>query len=599
MSTSQEQASQIESALRRRFFQFVPKIELSERANWPEEQHDTDRLSRSLAAYVLVGMCGIDDAKAAGFITDGRNDGGIDSFHYDRPNNRLLFVQSKFKRTGAAPSQEENIKTVNGIRALQQRRFNEFNQAFQDRLEEIESALDTPGVSIELVLTFLGENLSPHVTNDLKAFQSEMNLLCPCFSWSTIGLSTLHGWLTSEQTLATVSANITLENWAGIPGPRKAIYGLISAASLAQLVEHHGTALFERNIRHYLGSVGVNAAIEETVRRRPADFFYLNNGLTAVAETIIQSPGTPVRCVFGLTNVSIVNGAQTAGAIATAAISGTISPDAKLLITIIEIGAGEDEFGLRITRARNHQNIVRGIDFAALDPRQERLRRELAMAGITYFYRPSAEARARRDDACTVEEAALALACLSFPILHSRDAHQWQRRRRENGVDFAVTAKSEIGRLWEQEGAHYTLLFRDSLSGLRLFRLVRVYRFIDQILAATEQSETKYARRMFFRHGRYFIMSFVAHRTSDVLNRADFSLSADDRNSLSVQTNELAEMIYAQSEPLQAEKGYLAVFRNLTDSQFLADGVLDRLAEKDTFRKMQEGPQAPPHTAVI
>jgi hypothetical protein len=39
-------------------------------------------------------------------------------------------------------------------------------------------------------------------------------------------------------------------------------------------------------------------------------------------------------------------------------------------------------------------------------------------------------------------------------------------------------------------------------------------------------------------------------------------------------------LIYAQSEPLQEIKGYLSIFRNLTDSQPLADAVLDRLAEQ-------------------
>jgi hypothetical protein len=75
-------------------------------------------LSRALAAYTLVGLCGLDDTTAAGAITDGSNDGGIDALHFDRANNRLVFVQAKFKRTGAAPSQDENLKTINGIKAL-------------------------------------------------------------------------------------------------------------------------------------------------------------------------------------------------------------------------------------------------------------------------------------------------------------------------------------------------------------------------------------------------------------------------------------------------------------------------------------------------
>lgn len=585
MPTPQEQTAQIEAALRRRFLPLVPKIETPERSGWSEDQHDTDRLSRALAAYVIVGLCDIDDATAVGTITDGKNDGGIDALYFDRTGNRLVFVQAKFKRGGAAPSQDDILKTINGIKALQERRFGAFNQAVQDRLDEIEEALDTAGVQIEVVPAFLGESLGPHATSDMNALQAEMNGFSPRMTWSVAGLSRIHDWLVAEQTPTTVDAQIALESWATVTSPRKAVYGQITAASLAELVATHGKALFERNIRHYLGSVGVNQAIERTVRGRPGDFFYLNNGLTAVADTITPAAGTNARCVFGFTNLSIVNGAQTAGSIAIAAIAGTISPDAKLLITIIEIGTGAGDFGLEITRARNHQNVVRGVDFAALDPNQERLRQELALAGITYHYRPSAEARARREDAFTLEEAALALACLSFPILHSRDIASAHRRTHPNAVDFVVTAKKEIGRLWEQDGSNYGQIFGPSVSGLRVCRAIRIYRFIDRILAGSEWSETAYSRRMFFRHGRYFIMAVIAHRLPELFRRPELALSEADATLLSQRTNELAEMIFAIAESMRF-KGYLSIFRNLTDAQPLANAVLDRLAEQDATARL-------------
>lgn len=582
MPNRDEQIALIEAALRLRFFSLVPKVVIPGRENWQEEQHDTDRLSRALAAYALVGLCGLDDTTAAGAITDGKDDGGIDALYFDRAGNRLVFVQAKFKRTGTAPSQEENLKTINGIKALQDRRFNEFNACFRNRLDEIEAALDTPGVQIVLVLAFLGENVGPHVTNDLNALQTEMNRLSPRMSWQTAGLPAIYVWLVAEQTPKVVNIDVVLENWASITTPRKAIYGQISAASLANLVTVKGKDLFERNIRHYLGSVAVNTAIADTVRRKPGDFFYLNNGITAVTETITPAVGNSLRCTFGLGNVSIVNGAQTAGAIAVAAIAGTISPDAKVLITVIEIGVGADDIGMRITRARNYQNVVRGVDFAALDPNQERLRQQMALAGITYYYRPSAEARARRDDAFTLEESAVALACLSIPIRTTAEMQtlRQQGQRPHNGIEYAVTAKREVGRLWEQDGTVYKQLSPPTMTGLRICRMVRIFRFVDQILAATEQSNTTYNRRMFFRHGRYFIMAFVANRSADVIDRAEYALSPADQTLLSQRTNVISELIYAQSEPLQAVKGYLSIFRNLTDAQPLADGVLQRLTQQ-------------------
>ena len=578
MPTREEKIAQIEAVLRSRFFPNIPKIIRTGREGWTEDQHDLDRLSRSLAAYALVRQSELDDTTAAGAITDGSNDGGIDALYFDRAENRLVLVQSKFKRTGTAPAQDEVLKTINGIKGLQARQFDQFNEEIRNRLDEIEEALDTAGVKLQVLIVFLGDELGQHATNDLNAFRDELNRLSPLMDWRSVGIDLIHDWLVAEQEPPSVDDQVTLENWAGIIAPRKAIYGQISAADLATLVEGHGKALFERNIRHYLGSVGVNTAIERTVRTRPGDFFYLNNGITAVAETITPAAGNNLKCAFGLKNLSIVNGAQTAGAIVTATLAGEISPDAKLLVTIIEVGDGVDDIGLKITRARNHQNVVRGVDFAALDPNQERLRQELAAAGVTYFYRPSAEARARRDDAFTLEEAAVAMACLAFKV---RTAAELQLHPKPiNAIDHVVTAKKEIGRLWEQEGTIYGRLFPPGLSGVRVCRLVRIYRFIDHILADTERSENGYHRRMFFRHGRYFIMAFVAQRSADVISRPQLDLSHADQIVLSQRTNELSELIYAASEPLQAFKGYLAIFRNLTDSQPLANSVMQRLAEQ-------------------
>lgn len=580
MAARDEQVAQIEAALRRRFFPLVHKIVTPERANWTEANHDTDRLSRSLAAFTLVGLCDLDDAAAAGAITDGRDDGGIDALHFDQARNRLVVVQAKFKRGGEAPDQADVLKSLAGIRSLQARRFHEFNQHFQNRLDVIEQALDTPGVILDVALTYLGDNIGPHATTALDTLKQELNVLTERMVWNGCGLPVVHGWLLGEQEPEPVTIDLIVENWASVNHPRKAIYGQITAAALAQLVADKDKALFQRNIRHYLGSIGVNTAIERTVRHQPGEFFYLNNGITAVAETITQGGGDATRCVFGLTNASIVNGAQTAGTVAAVALQAAISADAKLLVTIIELGPAGSDLGLRITKARNYQNVVRSVDFAALDPTQERLRQELAAIGVTYHYRPSAEARVRRDDAFTIEEAAVALACLGFSVKTSAQilAATIRGETLINAIELCVSAKKEVSRLWDQDGAVYPRLFNDRLSGLRLCRLVNVFRFVDQVCASTELAETRYYRRMFFRHGRYFVMAFVALRAARMLNQPAHTLSQDDKDQLSRMTNELAELIYAASEPLQGYRGYLAVFRNLTDAQPLADQVIQRLA---------------------
>lgn len=579
MPSREEMVAAVEAVLRSRYFELVPRVDGPERANWSDEQHEVDRLSRALAAHTVAAECGVDTRTAAAAVTDGQNDGGLDAVYYERPAGRLLLVQSKFKRTGTAPSQEETLKFINGARKLMQRRFDAFNAAVQEQVEQIELALDTAGTRLELVLAFLGEAVNQHAARDLDDFREDSNSgFSEVLTWRAAGIAYIHGQLVAEQRPSRVDVSLTLENWARITAPRRAVYGQVGALHLANLVEAHAERLFERNIRHYLGSLGLNVAIEETVRRRPEEFFYLNNGITAIASVIQQSPGTTPRCTLRCEGFSIVNGAQTAGAILNAKIADRVPTEAKLLLTIIEVGANDDEVGTRITRARNSQNTVRGVDFAALDPTQERLRRELAVMDVVYHYRPSAEARAPSANAVTLEEAALALACVTFPVLSRADIDR--RRSAAHAVDFVVTAKRELGRLWEQGGNYYTRLFHDGISGMRVLRAVRMYRAVDRLLAEHESTASGYYRRQFFRHGRYLIMAIVAQQSSDLLARCQSGVAGADADLLSRRVDDLSELIYAECRPTESLKGYLSTFRNLADVQPIADRVLERLAEQ-------------------
>lgn len=578
MATAQEKVAHIEAALRHRFFRYLTV---------PGE---TERLSRSLAAYALVKHCRVSDLIATGAIVDGSDDGGIDAIYFDRPTNRLVFVQSKFKRAGTSPVQDETLKTLNGVDKLLKRDFLGFNAAIQARFDDIDTALDIPGVRVDIVMTYLGDTFNLHAKGDLDRFCRGWNSADELVQWYDEGLSRLYDWLVAEQTPAEIDDKIALEHWASMTTPYKAFYGQIRAVDLVQLVERYGSALFEHNIRHYLGSAGVNKAIEQTVRSRPHELFYLNNGITAVARKITPAPGGQERRVFGLKGLSIINGAQTAGAISSAATNGPLSADARILMTIIEVGDDGDTLGRKITQARNHQNVVREVEFAALDPNQERLRRELAAVGVRYFYRSSAETKIRQDDVCTIEEAAVALACLGFTIQPAVSTAR--RSRQPTALAAVVAAKVDVSRLWEQKGASYRQLFTRSLTGVRLYRLIQCYRFIDRVLVATERTQQDPYRKQFFRHGRFFLMAFVALRLRELIEQPQLTLSDDEQATLSRSVDELSEIIYNASQPLQGIKGYRAIFRSLTDAQLLADDVLGRLAEQETLEHASQASDA-------
>jgi hypothetical protein len=340
----------------------------------------------------------------------------------------------------------------------------------------------------------------------------------------------------------------------------------VGASQLNDLYRQYGNSLFQRNIRHYLGAQIVNIAISETVREQPHELFYLNNGITIICSHFEHAGNNPDQATFTLHNFSVVNGAQTVGSIGLAGQSGGISADAKLMVTILEIGTEENsiELGRRITYARNTQTSVSREDFAALDPNQERLRQELAISEVIYHYRPSVDSSSGEENQFSLADATRALACFS------------------GNTQLVVLAKKEISLINDRNGPYYQRLFRDDLTGTQLYLKVQIYRYADNILEQAERTDQG-RRQLFFRHGRYFILHIWARRNQAILNKAKLILSDDDKLEISRQILELAEQIYSISETMFAadDKGYLKIFRNLTDAQPLAQAVMEQLNQPE------------------
>ena len=559
---------QVEETLKIRFFPITPPIA----AQWDAGQHERNRLSRSLAAFAIGKLAGLSDAEAANAVIDGGDDNGIDAIHFDRLANTLYVGQAK---AGAAPDHGDNKKFCDGVRDLVRSNFHKFNEAFERLQPDVEAALQSPGVKICGFVTYLSGNLSGHVVGDLDALKAELNQFQERFDWKDCGLAQVHGWLTEENVEVNLDVTLTLESWNGRLDPHRVFYGTVRALELADLYEVHGKAMFAKNIRHYMGDVSVNVAIKTSALENPADLLLLNNGLTIVCREAQLPPGYDnSRADFHLKAFSVVNGAQTVGALASAkAQAGTIPAEAMVQATIIVIPQVEP-LGPRITRCRNTQNAIRMLHFVALDPNQERLRQEMAISGVTYHYRPSAEAAVENETNLGVERATLALAAFS------------------GKTDVIVAAKREVGQLFDQEGPFYGTLVRDALSGAALIRLTRVYSYLDGIMAGSEAAEDVSLRRAFYRHGRLFTMHILARRHRMLLDKAEVILSNDDKLELSRVLTDLAEIIYAEAAALfRGETGYLAIFRSQGNSVELARKVMDKLAQLDAAAAAARGGQ--------
>ncbi len=192
-----------------------------------------------------------------------------------------------------------------------------------------------------------------------------------------IGRTRLDEWYASTQIPVLVSNEFVLDVGGGFEesGDKwRAFCTSVPAGWLRELYSSYGADLFSANVRGYLGSRrsdrNINHNIKETARLLPERFWAYNNGLTALVNGFTFDGDR-----LSIQGISIVNGAQTTGALGSVSSrDGESLSDAKILARFVE--CSDQEVIRDIIRFNNSQNRIEAADFRSNDVIQERLRSE-------------------------------------------------------------------------------------------------------------------------------------------------------------------------------------------------------------------------------
>jgi hypothetical protein len=298
----------------------------------------------------------------------------------------------------------------------------------------------------------------------------------------------------------------------------------------------------------------VNQDIVDTLVQRPEDFWYFNNGITAVASDVAKKPiggNSAESAIFECAGFCVVNGAQTVGSIFAAATQNAEAvAKAMVPVRIISSARSADPFASEVTRFTNTQNAIEKRDFVALDPEQERIRQELQIEGVEYAYKSGASTStaAKRFD---LTEATVALACSNMD------------------VTLAVQAKREIGRLWEDlSKAPYKQLFNAGVTGPVVWQAVQAMRTVDQALAATAKTYSG-RENLICVHGNRFIEWAALIRLGYAIAQPFSKNEGEVRAVVQVTVAKVIELVkgdFADSYPA-------SLFKNLAKCKALAGKI--------------------------
>jgi AIPR protein len=274
---------------------------------------------------------------------------------------------------------------------------------------------------------------------------------------------------------------------------------VIKGNALVNLYKKEKESLFAHNVRSFLGK-RINKEVVETAVNNPDDFYYFNNGVSAICTEIEQRANNTYR----FHHFQVINGAQTIGSLRAA---GDLDPACEVILRITEGASVKTEKGFNadIIRYNNTQNVVRASDFRANDKIQlwlEQAFNQLKARGAIKFpfryVRKRSFHRVREAHPIKLEELAkIRYSYLYEPTRCIADPRSLWTTTEDGGFyEHAFGVSGELEDAWS-----------DGIFDETLFATVVFVEIMDRIKKLIKQDRSKY---FFLQRLRYWALALSA-----------------------------------------------------------------------------------------
>jgi hypothetical protein len=319
-------------------------------------------------------------------ITDGKNDRKCDMIYLDKENGNAIVAQSYFSdkvKRAAKKNKASDLNTAAGW--ILGRNLEDLPELIKPQVTDLRDALISGEIN-NLEFWYIHNcKENEEIASELKTVELTAKGYLKDLkkdikiSASEIGINTVEKWYKYSKSTVLVNDKFTLSTLGGYITETeewKVYSTCLNADWFYYLFKEHDESLFSANIRNYLGSrksdSNINNGIKNTVKDEPSNFLVFNNGITALVNeiSIIEEEGNHK---VELTGISIVNGAQTTGAIGNLNEAPT-----KALVPVRFIKCNSQKVVEKIIRFNNSQNAIQPADFRSTDAIQEELRNQFS-----------------------------------------------------------------------------------------------------------------------------------------------------------------------------------------------------------------------------
>jgi AIPR protein len=466
---------------------------------------DHKQKSAAFTVLCLQTVLGLDDDTSIDCLTDGGNDAGIDAIHIGDVGDSeftVTVVQSKYSKN-LRGSDGYPASAIQKVAVAVSRIFDVSsritkNSRLQELVTEVVALIQDGNLpQVRVLLCSNGRTWESNGQSEIDASGLESK-----------GVSFYH--VNHDQITHLLQKKKTIDVHLKLSGKamvddfdyRRVLVGRLPVAQIKQLFDNHGDALLDRNIRKYLGlkdnrvNVGIHNTLTSPEQR--ANFYFFNNGITAVCTKFSHSGLQADNWELNIRDLQIVNGGQTSKTIQRTLAEDSSGDYSKthVLLRLYELSSDDTKFINSITFATNSQNPVDLTDLRSNDPVQERLTVALRDFGFEY--------KRKRDD-----QTASGPDIITSSVAAEAVMSVW--RRRPNAAKFRRS------RLF---GDAYTQVFSDDLQAIHVALSVLIFRLVEN-----ERKRPKQRRAKFVPYASHFLAMVVG----DLLLR-DAGLSRDRLN---------------------------------------------------------------------
>lgn len=529
----------------------------------------------ALLLYALQIKYGIEDIieVAASSLVDGNDDKKTDIVYIDVEKKEAVIGQGYFARKDKDSAPSNKASDLNtAVSWLLTRNIKEIPERLQSAALELRNRIKDG--EIEKITLWYSHNLpeSDNVKNELKSVENTLGSILnsnfpstqiECMSLE-VGLETLENWYEGLTTPILVTEEILIEETSGFileESKWKSFTTSIPANKLYELYSTHGTDLFSANVRDYLGSrksdSNINNGIKDSAENSPSNFYVYNNGITALVNDFSFKEGT-----LKINGISIVNGAQTTGALG----SLKNSPDNSIRVPLRLIKCQDKGIISSIVKYNNSQNKVNAPDFRSNDDIQKKIVAQFE--GLKHV-----EYSSRRGGAVDIIKR-------NPNIIPSVTAGQVLAAFHKQ----PSIAYNEKSRIWESD-SYYTRFFNDHTTAKHIFFTYTLHRAIEEmkfkLMRESDPTENQMKLLKFLRSRGSIVLFITAVSSSmeEILNKKISNLfRLEFKDDLSI------EKAIEMWDPII---GVLASFSD-TLNQGLSDGIKNTDRINNTLNQFKQ-----------